>query len=553
MTDGPESYTHDGFRYLLEPSSARFLKKRVIPDLDTIERMPGVTLIKRNSVRTVFRVPMKESVVFLKRYHVRTFFDRMKYLVVPSRAMTEWLAARTMTAAGLPTIHAVMMGEKRSGRILLDGTLATIEIPDANDLVPVLHWRLREPGLKAARRRLLRDLAELIRRFHDAGFVHNDLHSGNILVTGEPETAKLHLIDLHTVKIVAKTSRRSRIANLSKMLHSLVTGTTRSERRRILSEYEGDDPVLGDIETVSRKIFGRIYALERRRLKSRARRCLRSSSSFDLARVGEYSLWFRRDIPPAGVLLAIGDHLLSMRKGGRDVLKDSRRSAISRQILAGPLLWGRTVVKETRIPEALEILKNAFRDSRGMASWKNGNGLDLHQVRVGRPVALAVKGRWPLIRESYLLMEDLSECTRLDLYVLKRFAGELDAAGRREKRDFVRRLAHFVRRLHRKGIYHGDLKAVNMFVKPSELGNPIFFLVDYDRVTFGDSVSPRRRIKNLAQLAASVAVLITKTDRMRFFREWAPDPEALEAMRSINAGVEKALSRKIVVEMEPIE
>lgn len=553
MADGPESFEHDGFRYLLEPTDAGWIKERIIPNLDTVERLPGVTLIKRNSVRTVFRVPMKEGVVFLKRYHVRTFLDQLKYLFVPSRAMAEWLAARTMTAAGLPTIHAVMMGEKHSGRMLLDGTLATIEIPDANDLVPVLHWRMRGPALQHARRKLLRDLAQLIRRFHDAGFVHNDLHSGNILVTGEPETAKLHLIDLHTVKIVGKTARRPRIANLSKMLHSLTTGTTRSERRRILKDYEGDDPVLGDIGAVSRKIFGRADALERRRLKNQARRCLRGSSSFDLTRMGDYSLWFRREIPPEGVLSAIGDHLLSMEKGGHEILKDSRRSAISRQVLAAPPEWGRTVVKETLIPEPLEILKNAFRVPRGMASWKNGNSLDMHQVRVARPAALAIRGRWPFLRESYLLMEDLSDCSRLDLYVLKRFAGNLDAAGRREKRDFVRRCAQFVRSIHRKGIYHGDLKAVNMFVRQSELGNPVFLLVDYDRVTFGNSVSSRRRIKNLAQLAASVAVLITKTDRMRFFREWAPDVKAKESMRAINAGVEKALRKKIVVTMDPIE
>ena len=553
MAEGPERFKHDGFSYLLEPKEAGWLKEGIIPNLDRVDRLPGVTLIKRNSVRTVFRVPLAEGVVFLKRYHVRSTFDQLKYRFVPSRATAEWLAARAMAAAGLPTIHAVLRGEKRRWKTLLDGCLATIEIPDANDLVPVLHWRMREPSLKEARRRLLRDLALLIRRFHDEGFVHNDLHSGNILVTGEPETAKLHLIDLHTVKIVGKTSRRARVANLSKMLHSLVTGSTRSERRRLLRDYEGDDPVLGDSRAVSRRIFGRTLALERRRLKSRAKRCLRGSSSFDVARMGKYGLWFRREIPPAGPMLAIGDHLLSMKKGGREILKNSRRSAISRQVLLAPDKWGLTVVKETRCPEALEVVKNAFRDPRGMASWKNGNTLDMYQVRVARPAALVMKGRWPFIRESYLLMEDLSDTSRVDLYVLSRFAGELDAERRKEKREFVRRCARFVRDLHRRGIYHGDLKAVNMFVRQSELGNPVFLLVDYDRVTFGNSVSQRRRIKNLAQLAASVAVLMTHTDRLRFFLDWAPDADASAALEIYNRGVEQACRKKIVVRMEPIE
>jgi hypothetical protein len=177
----------------------------------------------------------------------------------------------------------------------------------------------------------------------------------------------------------------------------------------------------------------------------------------------------------------------------------------------------------------------------------------LQGVRVARPAALAMKGRWPFIRESYLLMEDLSAATRLDLYVLSHFAGRLDAEQRAAKRDFVRRCARFVRDLHRRGIYHGDLKAVNMFVRPNEHGTPLFFLVDYDKVDFGSRVNRRRRIKNLAQLAASVAVLITRTDRLRFFRQYAPDPETLAEKRLYAREVEKALEKKIVVRMEPIE
>jgi len=186
VAERSESYEHEGFCYLLTPQAAPWLKETIIPNLDRMERLPGVTLIKQNSVRTVFRVPLDEGVVFFKRYHVRSLFDRLKYLFVPSRATAEWLAARAMAAAGLPTIHAVLMGEKRSGKILQDGCLATMEIPEANDLVPVLHWLMRGPEQKKARRRMLRDLARLIRRFHDAGFVHDDLHSGNILVTGAP-------------------------------------------------------------------------------------------------------------------------------------------------------------------------------------------------------------------------------------------------------------------------------------------------------------------------------------------------------------------------------
>jgi hypothetical protein len=77
--------------------------------------------------------------------------------------------------------------------------------------------------------------------------------------------------------------------------------------------------------------------------------------------------------------------------------------------------------------------------------------------------------------------------------------------------------------------------------------------VDYDRVRFGRAVGRRRRIKNLAQVAASVAVLITKTDRLRFFRAYAWDPGVAAEARAYGRGVERECRRKIVVRMEPIE
>ena len=53
-------------------------------------------------------------------------------------------------------------------------------------------------------------------------------------------------------------------------------------------------------------------------------------------------------------------------------------------------------------------------------------------------------------------------------------------------------------------------------------------LADYDRVRFDLPVSPRRRVKNLAQLSASVAICITLADRLRFFRAYADGNVGLE-------------------------
>lgn len=543
----------EGFDLRLDADRADELLAEVLPALDGLRDRKDTAVAKANRMRTVLRVPLPGGAVFLKRYHVQGIGEKLKYLVVPTRAAAEWRAARAMRAAGLPVPRAVMAGVKKRGPFLADGCFASEEIAGAEDLVPFVALE-RPPGRgDAGRRALLADLARLVRRMHDAGFRHRDLHGGNLLVTGPAIDPHLHLIDLHTVTRRRRVRRRTRLGNLAKLLHSLATVANAADVLRFLRSYEGSAPVLGAERAALAGLFRRVSALERRRQRSRTKRCLRDSSEFVTERVGPYRLFRRRVVDPSGVLLAAGDHLLAMERGGTAVLKDAARSAISREILMGPADAAAAVVKRTRIRGPVDLLKNAFRRPRGRASWVNGNGLLVRRFAAARPLALLERGRWPLRGESFLLMEDVSGLTRLDLFVLKRYAGDLSPERRAEKLRLVRGFARFVRRLHRGGVYHGDLKAVNVFVSTAPGEEPRFVLVDYDRVRFGRRVGRRRRVKNLAQIAASVAVLVTRTDRLRFFRAWVPDENAKMAEKAYNRAVLRALRRKIVVRMDPIE
>jgi hypothetical protein len=151
-------------------------------------------------------------------------------------------------------------------------------------------------------------------------------------------------------------------------------------------------------------------------------------------------------------------------------------------------------------------------------------------------------------------MEDLGDGTRADLVALSRYAGDLGKPARQEKAALVRAAADLVRRLHETGVYHGDLKAVNLFLRgaPTERP-PRIALADYDRVEFDRPVGVRRRVKNLAQLSASVPVCVTLADRLRFFRDYARTDAAAADWKTWFRRVAEEQSRKIVVRMRPIE
>lgn len=525
-------------RFLLDPELAPWLVERVLPGLETAGDRPGAERVKMNVVRTVWRVPFDRETLYVKRYHPRGLPELLKYVVLPSRAAAEWRAGRAMREAGLPVVRVVMMGEERRAGALRDAWLATVGVSRAETLTE----RLRREPPGPTRDRVLAELGALIARMHEAGFLHGDLHGGNLLVSGEEGSETLHLLDLHTVRRRRAPAPARRRANAAKLVHSLTTVTGEEERRTLGAACgvpAGEWP----------EVLAAAGRLERRRLRSRSKRCLKQSSAFCHARTGRYKLYRRREVPEWAPLHAVGDHLYSVWRGGREVLKDSRRSKISRQVLPGLGV----VVKETRARGPLDFLKNAFRRHRGLGSWVNGNALLVRGVGAARPLALLVSGRWPLIGPSWLLMEDLIGLERLDLFVLRRYAGRLTPGERQEKLGLVRAFGAFVGDLHRRGIYHGDLKAVNVFVERSPGGGFRFRLVDYDRVRFLRRVGRRRRVKNLAQLAASVAVLITRTDRLRFFRAYAADEDVLGDARALNRGVERACRKKIVVRTEPIE
>ncbi len=449
--------------------------------------------------------------------------------------------------------------ETRTGGFLRGAACVVQEFPDAMELVPWMFRRWGQEGpwsreQNVARCTLLERLGGLLRSVHDAGFRHPDLHGGNLLLAKEGDPPEMCLIDLHTVK---RGSGGSRAGELCTLLHSLLTAITREERSIVFAGYCGSTPVPDGFP--ADWFEADIRRMEERRIRSRTScaKLFRPTGRFDTAHDGDLWIVYLRSWGRAPFLEALEPHRRAAADAGsRDVLKRGGRSTVTRVEVAGPSGPVRLVVKETKVRGPLDVLKNAFRAPRAVQAWVAGNGLWHRHVDVAEPRALVVRGRWPLRRESYLVMEDMAaDGERLDLRSLRLWGGgPLDAAAVLDKRAVVERLGRLVGDLHARGIYHGDLKAVNVFVREKHR-RPSFSLVDYDRVSFGPTVVPfRRRVKNLAQLAASVGTYFSHADRLRFYRAYAARlPGAWEERKRTARAAQELCARKIVVRREPIE
>jgi tRNA A-37 threonylcarbamoyl transferase component Bud32 len=193
--------------------------------------------------------------------------------------------------------------------------------------------------------------------------------------------------------------------------------------------------------------------------RSRTRRCVQESGSFTAWTYAGHAGFRRREIDEDALSRALDAH------ESAEPLKAGHNGRLYR---SGS--W---------------ILKQHATIAAARDAWLGGNGLEARGFGTGRPLAWA--GTW-------LVMHDAGPA--LDAWVRSDF----EAASPSVREELAACLGSLLATLHRRGVYHADLKANNILWSP---GGPAR-LVDYGRVRFGRRVTRRRRVKNLSQLNAAL-------------------------------------------------
>lgn len=244
----------------------------------------------------------------------------------------------------------------------------------------------------------------------------------------------------------------------------------------------------------------------------------------------------RADLPRDRLDRALVEHDEALAAGDERVAKIARKSVVTRH--------GDLVVKEHVPLGPWGRVRDRLAPYRHVTGWRNARRLLDLGVDTATPLAwLRREGR------VFALYEDLTRLDRLDLTAFRLYA-EPETASRNRLRD---RVADWLGGLHRRGIYHGDLKGSNVLVR--EDVDPVSLpLIDTDRVAFFPGpVDDRRRVKNLAQLGASMPVMVTQRERLRFIRRYADVFGSGPDLRHMAKEVEAQLARKTLVVDEPLE
>ncbi|MHC4276699.1 MAG: lipopolysaccharide kinase InaA family protein [Planctomycetota bacterium] len=535
----PELYTfeHNDIKWIAVDRYSRLFENRVLRQIEQLPSLEKCMLIKRNVYRVTYKYKPhhpSSAGVYIKRYRVRDWRDKFLTRFRQSQAHREWKMMLTMRQKGFPVPEPIALGE-RWHRRTAENYLVTLELARA---VPI-----RE-AVDADPEKLLIALADLANKLRKECIYYKDFQLGNILFKKRGLQHCLYLVDLHSARLLTTLTRGQVMFMLAKLLDSFPPMFSKKEQEKFLRFYaQGDAKFNNELESNIKTTLSMATKIRETHLKSRTKRCLVKSTGFSVGRHEGWKLFYRKELTREAVLNALEAYRESTGKNSGP-LKRTKKSSLT--IVDTP--EGKVCVKHYRSQNVFDRIKGGLGASRARRAWITGNGLVVRNVPTSAPLAL-IEG----MGEAFVLSKPLIDLPRMDHYILEHFKGQTAGPSLKKKEDFIRSFARAVRSLHDKRVYHGDLKACNILIKELPQGEWEFYFIDYDKVVFNQEVSPRRRIKNLAQLHTSIPWCITWADRMRFYKAYAKNSDKIRSKTDFLSEVMKESGKRIPVFMEPIE
>jgi hypothetical protein len=177
---------------------------------------------------------------FLKVFHRGRGATIAKDLLRWTKARRFWRQGLSLDAAGFNVPRTIVCGEKRR-RGLPERSLVLTDKIDGTAIPTFLSEWTRSLGDTAQVKlkwRGLAQLGELVRRFHDLGFVHGDLVATNIFVVQSSSGPRFYLMDNdRTQRFPARLTMNLRKRNLVQLNRMPLAHINLQDRMRFLRSY----------------------------------------------------------------------------------------------------------------------------------------------------------------------------------------------------------------------------------------------------------------------------------------------------------------------------
>lgn len=208
---------------------------RAMALIEELERESAhVRPIKTRPGRKVFRIPTRHTGggVLIAKYHcARSFRERLKYAVLPTRAAREWKNAERLRVAGVPVPDMLALGECYAHGLWARAVLFARAVAPGT----ALNDQLLTSPPAAEVRRLAARLAAHVAHLHDAGYQAGDLHGWNILLRQTGDGLDLCFVDLDEMRVRRRSALRRCAADLARL--GVLAPARRFTKMRFLVNY----------------------------------------------------------------------------------------------------------------------------------------------------------------------------------------------------------------------------------------------------------------------------------------------------------------------------
>ncbi|MGM0501998.1 MAG: lipopolysaccharide kinase InaA family protein [Bacillota bacterium] len=171
--------------------------------------------------------------VMVKKFNLTRTYDKIRFCMLDSKAVRSLRIALALEEIGVKTPKPIAVVEKRGSfnQLLYSYYLTEYVDYDYNLLNIVAddnHPRRDQV------KEILPGIAQDVRKMHERGIIHNDLHAGNILIKDIDANPEFYYIDLNRGRIKNKLSTKQRIKDLARF------DFTKEEQEIFMKYYTSD-------------------------------------------------------------------------------------------------------------------------------------------------------------------------------------------------------------------------------------------------------------------------------------------------------------------------
>lgn len=546
---------HHSLRWIVTKEYQSVLSPHTLNQIINLERIKEQKIVRTLPSRTVrYLKPSLPEIpaLYLKEYHLPTFFDGIKNILL-SPAEREWYIVKKIAKKNVPTFTPLAVGKLRRFGLLKKNYLISKSIDGAKPLKAYVHegYSNQADSDVLERRRVTISLAQFVRDLHQKGILHQDFHWGNILIEkGDKGIVRFYLMDLHRVTLQPKLTDRQRIKNLASLNTSFYQKVRRTERLRFLKAYiEGDRRWEAHYFHFARLVEAMTDKMMKKMWHKRDKRCIKQNKYFIPFKAGTNKGSINRDFYNSELLGLLCDPDRAFSESVSTIIKDSHTTS---SCFIPIKIGGNKVklhIKRYNYQNIFYALKNLFLTSRGKRVWKVANGLVSRSIPTPQPIAFLEQRKGRFLIKSFFITQKIDQALPLSTLLQKGLSHTLTATPKR-KNELLQQGAYTVRKMHERGVWHRDLKSSNILVQGKAGQKEKLYLVDLDSTRIKKRIKEENKIIDLSRLNASL--LNTKTvstpDRLRFLKYYlhvgkTRDQKVGEYWRAIVGQTQKKLKK----------